>query len=140
MAEIQIDPVSSIENELSRRRSLVDGAFVFVLAFIVLFIRMHGRLTRGYLWAEDAPIFIKEGFELGARAIITPYAGYLHAVPRLLIYGYTWFGTVTSTPHAFVWLTTSTTLVSCLYLYVIAARYLPRAGAYLLGLDRKSVV
>ncbi|RKR42917.1 hypothetical protein [Paraburkholderia sp. BL17N1] len=135
MAEIQIDPVSSVENEQSRRRSLVDGVFVFVLALVVLFIRMHGRLTHGYLWAEDAPIFIKEGFELGARAIITPYAGYLHAVPRLLIYGYTWFGTVISTPHAFVWLTTSTTLVSCLYLYVIAARYLPRTGAWLIGLS-----
>ncbi|WNC89087.1 hypothetical protein RI103_15535 [Paraburkholderia sp. FT54] len=135
MAEIQITPVSIVENDIAPRRSSVDGAFVFVLALVVLFIRMHGRLTRGYLWAEDAPIFIKEGFELGARAIITPYAGYLHAVPRILVHVYTWFGSVVSTPHAFAWLTTSATVVSCAYLYVIASRYLPRAGAYLIGLS-----
>lgn len=135
MSEIRIASFPTAEKDWSPRRSSVDGVIVFGLALLVLFIRMHGRLTRGYLWAEDAPIFIKEGFELGARAIITPYAGYLHAVPRILVYVYTWWGSVISTPHAFVWLTTSATVVSCLYLWVIAARYLPRAGAYLIGLS-----
>jgi hypothetical protein len=135
MAEFQIAPVRTVENDMLSRRSSADRVFVIILALVVLFIRMHGRLTRGYLWAEDAPIFIKEGFELGAQAIITPYAGYLHAVPRILVYVCTWFRPVMATPHAFVWLTTFATVTSCMYLYVIAARYLPRAGAYLIGLS-----
>lgn len=37
-----------------------------------------------YLWAEDGNVFLNQASDLGAAAILTPYAGYLHVYPRLI--------------------------------------------------------
>jgi hypothetical protein len=36
------------------------------------------------LWAEDGLVFLNQAHQFGARAIWTPYAGYLHLYPRLV--------------------------------------------------------
>lgn len=37
-----------------------------------------------FLWAEDADLFLRQGIDLGAAALVTPYAGYFHLYPRLV--------------------------------------------------------
>jgi hypothetical protein len=38
-----------------------------------------------YLWAEDGNVFINQVHELGMYSLWTPYAGYLHIYPRLIM-------------------------------------------------------
>ena len=37
-----------------------------------------------FMWAEDADLFLRQSIDLGARALVTPYAGYLHLYTRLV--------------------------------------------------------
>lgn len=55
-----------------------------VLVAVVLAIRRPDSILHPQLWAEDGPIFLQQQIELGWRSIFTPYAGYLHLVPRLI--------------------------------------------------------
>lgn len=97
---------------------------------------MPERLSDGYLWAEDVTIFIKQGYETGGRAILTPYAGYLHLIPRLVVYVYhAAFGGVPKIPMVFAWTCALLTGAVCGYLYVIAARYTSRVAAFAIALS-----
>jgi hypothetical protein len=51
---------------------------------LILITRRPEMFTRPQLWAEDGAIFFVGADVDGARAIITPYAGYYHLLPRLL--------------------------------------------------------
>lgn len=123
---------SAISTNASWRRAVLspDLILAFLVAIVVLFFRMPERLIDGYLWAEDATVFIAQGFKLGARAIVTPYAGYLHIIPRLVVYIYQIIGDVRHIPLAFAWSCALITAAICACLYSIAARYLPRPGAF----------
>ena len=45
-----------------------------------------GPVTRSTVWAEDGGIFLRDRVALGpVDALLHPYAGYLHLVPRLLV-------------------------------------------------------
>jgi hypothetical protein len=55
------------------------------VAFVSLIPRLDGNYFTGkYLWAEDGDIFINQAQSLGLSSIWTPYAGYIHAYPRLI--------------------------------------------------------
>lgn len=45
--------------------------------------RVGPALRRPYLYAEDGKVFLQEQLLLGVDALLTPFAGYVHAVPRL---------------------------------------------------------
>lgn len=55
-------------------------------AIVALLPRLDGfdYFFGKYLLAEDGNIFLNQSQEMGASAIITPYAGYLHFYPRII--------------------------------------------------------
>ncbi|MBL9202744.1 MAG: hypothetical protein JNL39_19680 [Opitutaceae bacterium] len=54
------------------------------VAAALLALRKPWALHTPQLWAEDGSIFLQQDDEIGSRAIITPYNGYLHLLPRLI--------------------------------------------------------
>ena len=53
-------------------------------AYLLLIAHKPWALTTPQLWAEDGSIFLAQNDQLGARAIVTPFQGYLHLLPRLV--------------------------------------------------------
>jgi len=53
------------------------------LAIFIIAVRRIDQILNPQLWAEDGVIFLQEQLSLGFSAIFTPYAGYLHLLPRL---------------------------------------------------------
>lgn len=54
-----------------------------LVAGCMLLLRVPDVFLHPQFWAEDAGIFFQQQQILGASAILNPYAGYLHLVPRL---------------------------------------------------------
>jgi len=52
------------------------------MALALLGARAHARVAHGFLWAEDATIFMKQAYEDGLSSFLIPYAGYGHVIPR----------------------------------------------------------
>ena len=50
---------------------------------LLLWVRKPDSFHNPQFWAEDGLIFFSQQVQLGARAHLEPYAGYLNAVPRL---------------------------------------------------------
>ena len=57
---------------------------IIVIAILILIVRRSDSLTNPQLWAEDGAVFFAQQYEYGAASLLTPYAGYLHTVPRLI--------------------------------------------------------
>jgi hypothetical protein len=51
---------------------------------LLLFLRKPHALLTPQLWAEDGSIFLVQNDQLGLAALVEPYAGYLHTLPRLI--------------------------------------------------------
>lgn len=56
------------------------------LAGVILFIRKPDSLINPQFWAEDGTVFFAQQFNNGASAIVMPYAGYLHFLPRMIAF------------------------------------------------------
>lgn len=56
-------------------------------AALLLWWRRPDALALPQFWAEDAAVFFRQARELGWRALLEPYAGYFHLVPRLVAAG-----------------------------------------------------
>lgn len=61
---------------------------VFRIAAVLLGLGLYIRRVRSalwepFLWAEDGKVFLQEQLIHGIGAVTIPFAGYLHAVPRL---------------------------------------------------------
>lgn len=54
------------------------------LAGVMLFLRVPDWFVRPRLWAEDGNQFFLAAHRDGASALLLPFAGYLHLVPRLI--------------------------------------------------------
>ncbi len=68
---------------LARHRTLLLVAFGAVAA-AAAWLRLPA-IARDTLWAEDGRTFLQHALDTGPIAsLVTPYAGYLHTVPRLL--------------------------------------------------------
>lgn len=59
---------------------------VFVVGSIVEWLRLSSA-DQGTLWAEDVRNFLGNAVTHGIASLVTPYAGYLHTVPRLIATG-----------------------------------------------------
>jgi hypothetical protein len=59
-------------------------AWAVVAAGLLLVARKPWALTHPQLWAEDGSVFLLQHDALGARALLTPYEGYLHFLPRVI--------------------------------------------------------
>jgi hypothetical protein len=53
-------------------------------AAALLALRKPWALHTPQFWAEDGSIFMQQDHDWGARAILEPYNGYLHLLPRLI--------------------------------------------------------
>lgn len=72
------------DNTDTKTPPLMPYIFLFAIALLLLIPRLDGSYFTGkYLWAEDGNVFINQASTLGISAIWTPYAGYLHAYPRI---------------------------------------------------------
>ncbi len=58
-------------------------AVAAAITLVLLGLRAPQTFTHPQFWAEDGAVFFSEQFVVGIRAILDPYAGYLHLVPRL---------------------------------------------------------
>ncbi len=52
---------------------------------LCLFLRRPDAILNPQFWAEDGAVFFKQNFESGPL-FFTPYAGYLHLIPRIIAY------------------------------------------------------
>ncbi|EDZ99586.1 hypothetical protein BH160DRAFT_5131 [Burkholderia sp. H160] len=111
----------------------VRAALVFLLAFIVIWCRAAVRIEHGFLWAEDAPIFIQQAHQLGLRAILTNYAGYIHLIPRLIAETQRAILPFGATPYFFVWCCAALTSGACAYI-AFALRAVTPGTAVFMGL------
>lgn len=57
---------------------------MILIAALVLLIRKTDAFVNPQFWAEDGSVFFIQQYLHGARALLIPYAGYLHLVPRVV--------------------------------------------------------
>ncbi len=57
---------------------------VLLTVTLILFVRKPDAFLNPQFWAEDGTIFFAQQYESGGSAILRPYAGYLHLLPRLV--------------------------------------------------------
>ncbi|MDZ8108407.1 MAG: hypothetical protein RM338_22665 [Nostoc sp. DedQUE12a] len=68
----------------SERRLLYIHIIMFLLAFILIISRRPDAILNPQFWAEDGTVFYAQAYNNGSlNSLFLPYAGYLHAVPRL---------------------------------------------------------
>jgi hypothetical protein len=79
LAKAAPTPESVAEPGPTGRRLLL---LLFAVAAL-LALRKPDALLNPQLWAEDGSVFLVEQEQLGAAAILQPYMGYLHLLPRL---------------------------------------------------------
>jgi hypothetical protein len=91
-APLMPDPGSPAPVHEPRSMPLIVGVLLF-LAFVVAatglqLARQEGNPLVDTMWAEDGTIFLTEALaDRSPDEIVTPYAGYLHVVPRSLARG-----------------------------------------------------
>ncbi|WP_252195333.1 hypothetical protein [Brachyspira hyodysenteriae] len=80
------DIIAIIYNNICKK---INTKFIFPIIIIILTIFMYLRniniLLNPQLWAEDGNIFFQQYYDYGLKSIFSPYAGYLHVVPRSII-------------------------------------------------------
>jgi hypothetical protein len=58
------------------------------LCLVAMIARRPDAITRPQFWAEDGAIFYQPAFDgRAAKALLVPWAGYLHVFPRLVAWG-----------------------------------------------------
>lgn len=58
--------------------------FFVAIGSLILKVDEFNYFLGKFIWAEDGTVFLSKAQSLGLRAIIEPYAGYLHLYPRLV--------------------------------------------------------
>lgn len=107
-----------------REKSYSLPALVFMLTAAILWCRGPDRLAHGFLWAEDASVFLAQaGLPLRA-AIGSDYAGYLHMIPRVIAWLQSRTGAIQGAPYFFVWSALLVTATSSAYI-AAALRAIP---------------
>src|SRR5258705_12552214 len=104
-----------MDEETHRKSALINPAYRRFLAlsgliFLLLVLRRPDAVTNPQFWAEDGVIFFfGQIAHTGLGALVVPYAGYLHIVPRLVA------------AFAALFPGSSTPLIFNLFAFVIAA-------------------
>lgn len=69
----------------ARTRVLHPPLWVLLtICALVLIARRPDALLNPQFWAEDGYVFYREAYADGAKALLEPYAGYLHTLPRII--------------------------------------------------------
>jgi hypothetical protein len=64
---------------------------LLLIVLAALLFRRYDAFVNPQLWAEDGNLFLAQYYQLGIRSVVTPYAGYLHVIIRLIV---AFFGSV----------------------------------------------
>lgn len=100
------------------RPSLISGERVafFLVILLAMAYKSNDALSNPQFWAEDATVFFKEQFGTSLPQLFTPYAGYLHFIPRLVAWFASWLPVVKA-PLIYnasaILLTTAAIVVTC---------------------------
>jgi len=78
--------MSIIKNKLNVISTESDRLTVLLLCFLILLYREPDGFINPQFWAEDGKIFFQQNLILGFSALLEPYSGYLHLIPRLISY------------------------------------------------------
>ncbi len=78
-------PAADRELRTPRERWSLFLVILFVLAY-----KCNDALSYPQFWAEDATVFFKEQVGSAWPQLLSPYAGYLHAIPRLIAWVASW--------------------------------------------------
>jgi len=73
----------TLKDKARRLAAYPPAALVLCACAAALLARRAAAFTNAQFWAEDGHFF-ERAYVLGARSLLVPYAGYLHAVPRLI--------------------------------------------------------
>lgn len=65
-------------------RQVAAGVGLTLTGLLLMIVRKPDVVLQPQLWAEDGAVFLRDALLLGPEAIVTPYAGYLHLMPRLV--------------------------------------------------------
>ncbi len=89
----------------------VDNTLLLTLLALatILFFRRPDMLLQPQFWAEDGAIFFRQNYEQGLGALFTPYAKYIHLIPRLVAYLASFFPTALA-PAIYAYTTLAITL------------------------------
>lgn len=96
-----------------------------LLAALICIAKFPQRVFHGYLWAEDGVIFIKESAESAVVALWTPYAGYLHTVPRVIVGAWSLLAEPARFPHGFAWTCIAIYFLVAVSLFRLSRRHFP---------------
>jgi hypothetical protein len=77
----------------ARARDLFALA-LFAVAVLLLFLKSPDAILHPQFWAEDGFIFFAQQLTVPWPLVFTPYSGYLHAIPRIVAWGASWFSPV----------------------------------------------
>ncbi|MEN8219324.1 MAG: hypothetical protein ABFS56_23780 [Pseudomonadota bacterium] len=78
--------MSFIENQFKVYNVATERLSVLFLCFIILLCREPDGFFNPQFWAEDGVIFFQQNLILGLAALLEPYFGYLHLIPRFISY------------------------------------------------------
>jgi hypothetical protein len=67
-----------------------NTAVLFAAAAAILILRAPDAVTSPQFWGEDGVIFFQQQFGHSVPKLLTPYAGYLHLIPRF----FAWFASL----------------------------------------------
>lgn len=67
-----------------------DRVAFFLIVLVAMAYKSNDALSNPQFWAEDATVFFKEQFGTSLPQFFSPYAGYLHFVPRLVAWIASW--------------------------------------------------
>ncbi|MGF6871731.1 hypothetical protein OKW35_001189 [Paraburkholderia sp. MM5477-R1] len=118
---------------MRREKDCLFPLLVFFCAFLLMWYRAPERIERGFLWAEDATIFVAQARELGIGSFVRAYSGYWHFVPRLVAWLQMKSTPIEKAPYFFAWACALITAVSSAYM-ACAFRNFSRPVAALLAL------
>jgi hypothetical protein len=67
-----------------KQSKLIHAILGFLLFSLIIFLRRPDAFLNPQFWAEDGVIFFKECYYYNLTSALTPYAGYLHFIPRII--------------------------------------------------------
>jgi hypothetical protein len=115
------------------RRDYWLSITAFVAVVLILWLRAPDRIEHGFLWAEDAQVFLLDAHQTGFRSLFHPYAGYLHLLPRLIAWISVHIVSLAQTPYFFAWTCLTITALSSAYI-AFAVRHLHPIAAIFLSI------
>jgi len=76
---------SDLQNERYTKQEIGTAWAFGVAIFLLLWMRRPDCLLNAQFWAEDGGLFFRDQMLYGfAKALVRPYAGYIHVIPRLI--------------------------------------------------------